>query len=101
MSATGKVKKTDYAYSRILRIYGRAVNDFLAEQSTVVEKRKVPPSSSVVVEPDPPEVRRFAKFRYKTERTGQQYFSSKAKSKRNNCRRRAFGGGRQRGFVQQ
>ena len=71
MSATGKVKKTDYAYSHILRIYGRVVSDFLAEQSTVVEKRKDPSSSSVVVEPDPPEVGRFAKIRNKTKRPGQ------------------------------
>ena len=94
MSATCKVKKTECAYSPILTLYGRAVKDFLAGQSTVVERRKDPSSSSVVMESDPPG--RFAKSRYKTERTCQQYLSSKAKFQRNNCSRRAFGGGRQR-----
>ena len=78
MSVVKGVKPDTLSYNRIQRNYSRVVNAFAAEHSTVVERRIVPSfaKESSVVESDPPEVDRFAKFSNKTKRTADRHCSS-------------------------
>ena len=98
LSAKKKVTQDNFCYKRIQRNYSWAVKEFAAEQSNVVERRIVPSSAteSAVAESDRMEVDHFARFRNKTARTGAQYYSSRARFKRDACRRRAKGAGRRR-----
>ena len=82
--------------SVLMRNYSWVLKAFAAEQSNVVERRIVPSpaTESAVAESDRMEVDHFAKFRYKTARTGTIYYSGRARFKRDSDRRRAKGGGR-------
>ena len=84
------------SYKSIQRIYSYALKAFVKKQSNVVERRIVPSpaTESAVAETDRMAVDHFAKFRYKTARTGAQYYSGRARFKRDADRRRTKGGGR-------
>ena len=93
LSDTQSVTQTNFCYKRIQKNYSRALKVFVAEQSTVVERRIVPSSATeaAVAESDPPEVDRFAKFCNKTNRLGAQYYRTRTSFVRDSCRRRGPG----------
>ena len=97
MSAKDSIKQRSHDYKRIQKFYARAVKAFVSD-SAVVERRIRPlvVTDSAVVESDPPEVDCFAKFCYKTERTGAQYFKTRLTFKRDCERKRGHGAGRHR-----
>ena len=96
-SLSGALQTKNRSYIRILRLYRSAIQGFFTRESAVAEGKPDPSSESAVAEWKPPEVDPFAKFRYKGERRGSQYFSSAAVFQRDSKRRRALGGGRVRG----
>ena len=83
MSAIDSSKQRSHDYKRIQKSYARAAKAFVSD-STVVERRikRLAVTESAVVESDPLEVDCVANFCNKIERTGAQYFKTRAKFKR-------------------
>ena len=104
---SGPLKRKNYAYIRIFKLYRSAVSKFLPRTGLVAEGKNSAVAEGAVEEdkPDPScdsatalasptEGDPFAKFRYKTERLGRQYYSTKDAFQRESKRRRYLGGGR-------